>query len=49
MFALWLPDPFNRLDEALALFGRLIANHDLAGRRPAEFVNELHKVTSVQT
>jgi hypothetical protein len=49
MFALCLTDPFNRLNMALAFFGRLIANYRLARKRPAEFVNELHKATSVQT
>jgi hypothetical protein len=49
MFALWLTDPLNRLNMALAFFGRLIANHRLARKRPAEFVNELHETTSVQT
>jgi hypothetical protein len=49
MFAFWLTDPFNGLDEALAFVGRLIANYDLAGKRPREFLNEFHEATSVQT
>src|SRR5262245_13375008 len=42
-----LTDPFNRLDAALAFFGRFIGYYDIAGKRPAEFVNELHEVISV--